>query len=213
MEKTNRPGKGNPYNEYDNFAFHPSNVFLVLLLVGLGALFLSLSAAFVYNRMQNGLPPVRVPVLFLFNTLILLGSSWCMEWANRCYKKDRSAAFQQALLLAMGLSLLFLFAQTIGWRSLLHQNIWINSSNAASYLYLVSGLHFLHVIGGLPFLLKFYAYARIHTKDPVNALVYFSDPEKALRLRLLRIYWHFLDALWIYLVVFFFINSMIRQAG
>ncbi|MBK8043125.1 MAG: cytochrome c oxidase subunit 3 [Haliscomenobacter sp.] len=210
MENPNRPNKENPYNEYDNFAFHPSNVFLVLLLLGLSALFLSLSAAFVYNRVQSGLPPVRIPLLFLFNTLILAGGSWSMEWAKTCYKQDRTADFQKALLLAMGLSLLFLLAQFLGWRSLLQQNLWINSGNAASYLYVISGLHFLHVVGGFPFLLAFYSRARNQTKEPVRALVFFSDPEQALRLRLLRIYWHFLDGLWIYLVLFFFINDLIR---
>ena len=45
--------------------------------------------------------------------------------------------------------------------------------------------------------------ARYHMKEPVSVLVYFSDPEKRLNLRLLGIYWHFLDVLWIYLVVFF----------
>lgn len=210
MEKPNRPSKDNPYNEYDNFAFHPSNVFLVLLLVGLSALFLSLSAAFVYNRVQSGLPSVRIPMLFLFNTLILVAGSWSMERAKRYYNQDRAVDFQKALLLAMGLSLLFLFAQFFGWRSLLQQNVWISSGNAASYLYLISGLHFLHVIGGLPFLFKYYSHARNQTKEPVNALVFFSDPDKALKLRLLRIYWHFLDGLWIYLVLFFSVNDLIR---
>ena len=133
-----------------------------------------------------------------------------MEWAKTCYKQDRTADFQKALLLAMGLSLLFLLAQFLGWRSLLQQNLWINSGNAASYLYVISGLHFLHVVGGFPFLLAFYSSARNQTKEPVRALVFFSDPEQALRLRLLRIYWHFLDGLWIYLVLFFFINDLIR---
>jgi cytochrome c oxidase subunit 3 len=51
------------------------------------------------------------------------------------------------------------------------------------------------------------AYKRM--KEPVSVLIYFSDPAKKRKLNLLTTYWHFLDALWIYLVLFFLINSLI----
>jgi cytochrome c oxidase subunit 3 len=62
---------------------------------------------------------------------------------------------------------------------------------------------------GLPFLYLFYRAAKKYMIDPVTVLVYFSDPEKRLKLRLLTIYWHFLDLLWIYLVLFFGINMFV----
>ena len=94
------------------------------------------------------------------------------------------------------------------WQQLVNQNIFLASNNMASYLYLISGLHFLHVIAGLPFLILFYVVARKRMKEPVSVLVYFSDPEKRLKLRLLTRYWHYLDGLWIYLVLFFLINRL-----
>jgi cytochrome c oxidase subunit 3 len=66
-----------------------------------------------------------------------------------------------------------------------------------------------HVIAGLPFLVMFYRTACKRMVDPVTVLVYFSDPEKRLKLRLLTVYWHFLDGLWIYLVLFLGINYWI----
>lgn len=69
--------------------------------------------------------------------------------------------------------------------------------------------HLVHVIAGLPFLIAFYHTARKRMVDPVTVLLYFSDPEKRLKLRLLTIYWHFLDFLWLYLVVFLAINYFI----
>ena len=66
-----------------------------------------------------------------------------------------------------------------------------------------------HVLGGLPFLVQFYLAARKRMIDPVTVLIYFSDPQKQLRLKLLTRYWHFLDGLWIYLVLFFLINALI----
>lgn len=197
-------------NEYESFTFHPYNVLLTLLLFGISALFLSLSAAFIYTRVQNDLPPLKLPNIFILNTLILIASSGCMVWANKSYKEDKTADYQKALVATIVLSLLFMAAQFYGWRLLFRQDIFIHSDNSASYLYVISGLHFAHIIAGLPFLFGFLRNAYLHMKEPVSVLVYFSDPEKRLRLRLLTKYWHFLDGLWIYLVVFFWLNYLFR---
>lgn len=196
--------------DYENFAFHPYNVLMILVLFSLGTLFLALSVAFIYTRVQSNLPPIRLPDIFLFNTLILLGSSYTMVMARRAYKDDDTEGYQRALVYTIVLTIVFMIAQVIGWSTLFSQDILINSDNSASYLYIISGLHFAHVIAGLPFLGLFLYQARKHMKEPVSVLVYFSDPEKRLKLRLLTIYWHFLDGLWIYLVLFFYVNYLLR---
>lgn len=196
--------------EEASFTFHPLNVLLTLLLFSLSVLFLALSAAFIYTRVQSQLPPLLLPPIFLFNTLILLGSSGAMMWATRCYKQDETERYKGALTLTISLSFLFLVAQIYGWSTLFGQQIFIQTDNSAGYLYLISALHFLHVIGGLPFLVLFLWRAHKNMKEPVSVLIYFSDPDKRLRLRLLTIYWHFLDALWIYLVLFFYLNYLIQ---
>lgn len=204
------PEVNSEFNEYNSFTFHPYNVLLFLVLFGIMALFLSFSAAFIYTRVQSNLPPIKLPNIFILNTLILIASSATMVWAKRCYKEDNTQGYQQALLATMILSVIFMIAQFAGWRALFNQEIFINSDNSASYLYLISGLHFAHVIAGLPFLALFLWRARKDMKEPVSVLVYFSDPEKRLKLRLLTIYWHFLDILWIYLVIFFWVNYLIQ---
>lgn len=198
------------YTEYDNFNFHPHNILLLLILVGVTALFLSFSVAFIYTRVQSDLPPIRLPAIFIFNTLILLASSGAMVWAKRAYKQDRTDQYQKALIATILLSLIFMALQYLGWQQLFDRQIFITTDNSAAYLYLISGLHFAHVIAGLPFLILFLRRAFLDMKEPVSVLVYFSDPEKKLKLRLLTIYWHFLDALWIYLVLFFWINYLIQ---
>lgn len=199
-------------NETDHAtsAFHPYNILLFFSIISLSALFLSLSAAFVYNRVQNDLPPIRLPNVFILNTLILIASSATMVWAKRAYLADDTRNYQRALLSTAVLSLFFMAAQYYGWSLLFQQNIFLQSSNSAAYLYVISGLHFLHVVAGLPFLSLFLWRAYKSMKEPVTVLVYFSDPEKRLRLRLLTIYWHFLDALWIYLVLFFWLNYLLQ---
>ena len=202
--------KDQTYSEYNNFTFHPYNVLLTLVLFGITALFFSISAAFIYSRVQSELPPIKLPAIFIFNTLILLASSGAMIWAKRSYKQDNTLQYKQALAATLMLSLIFLVFQFIGWRALFQQEIFVNTDNSASYLYVISGLHFAHVIAGLPFLFAFLQKARKKLKEPVSVLVYFSDPEKRLKLRLLTLYWHFIDGLWIYLVLFFWINYLIR---
>ncbi|MCB9303977.1 MAG: cytochrome c oxidase subunit 3 [Lewinellaceae bacterium] len=209
MEKNGDSDSGE-FNEYQSFAFHPYNVMMTLLLFGITVLFLAFTAAFVYTRVQSNLPPIRVPGIFLFNTLVLLGSSTTMVWAKRSYQSDDTRNYQRALGATILLSILFMTLQFWGWSQLFSQQIFIHSDNSAGYLYLISGLHFAHVIAGLPFLGIFLWTARKRMKEPVSVLVYFSDPEKRLKLRLLTIYWHFLDALWIYLVLFFFVNYLVR---
>lgn len=198
------------YNEYQSFAFHPYNVMLALVLFGLTALFLALSVAFIYSRVQSDLPPIKLPTIFIFNTLILLASSYTMIRAKGAYKADDTEGYKRLLLITILLSIAFLIAQIYGWRELFQQDILIASDNSASYLYVISGLHFAHVIFGIPFLGSFLYQAHKYMREPVSVLVYFSDPAKLLRLRLLTIYWHFLDGLWIYLVLFFWINYLIR---
>ena len=192
-----------------SLAFHPYNVLLTLLLGGICALFLAFSGAYVYTLVQQDVPPIALPLLFLFNTAILLLSSASMNWAKKSYLMDHTKNYQKALLYTIILSLIFLAAQFIAWNMLFQQKIFFAHSTLASYVYVISGLHFAHVIAGLPFLAVFLYVARTKMKEPVSVLVYFSDPEKRLKLNLLTKYWHFLDLLWIYLIVFFYVNYFI----
>ena len=190
--------------------FHPYNIMLSLLLFGLTFLFLALTISYVYIRVTMQVDAVQVPWLFLLNTAVLLGSSYTMVRAKRCYVEDNTGAYQRNLKYTIGLSFLFMVMQVVAWVWLFKVNSTaLNTSTTAGFLYVISFTHLVHVIAGLPFLIAFYRTARKRMIDPVTVLVYFSDPEKRLKLRLLTIYWHFLDFLWLYLVVFLGINYII----
>ena len=199
----------NAPNQEDTFVFHPKNILLFLTLAGLTMLFLSLSFAYVYTRSLSKLPPLQLPWLFYVNTLVLLGSSYTLWQSKKAYLEDRTDKYQLTLYVTIILSIIFLILQGIAWYSLFSRQITIQSDNTAGYLYVISGLHFLHVAAGLPFLIYFSIQAKKYMIEPVSVLVYFSDPHKRLNLRLISIYWHFLDILWIYLMVFFVLNKMI----
>ncbi len=183
--------------------FHPYRIMLFLILAGLTILFLGFSAAYLYNLIQQNIPPLKIPTIFLFNTLILLASSGMIILANRYYLNDETNKYKTALLVTILLTFVFMAAQYLGWQQLLDQNRTFQSDNSSAYLYLLSGLHFVHVFAGLPFLILFFITAIQKMKEPTSVLIYFSDPLKRLKLKLLTIYWHFIDILWIYLVLFF----------
>lgn len=193
-----------------NYAIHPLYITITLVLASITSLFIGFSGAYLYNRIQEGTPPIQLPTLFYANTLILICSSLTLRHAKKSYKMDQTERYQLMLGLTLFLSFLFIIAQLLAWRQLQQANILIDGSNMGSYLYVISGLHFTHVIAGIPFL-AFFLYSAIKKmKEPVSVLVYFSDPDKKRKLDVLTIYWHFLDILWVYLVLFFLINYIIQ---
>lgn len=197
-------------NQETNLNFHPYNIMMALAIISVTILFLAITVAYTYNRLQfSSLRPIHVPIVFLFNTLILVCSSYMMMTAKRKYLEDDTEGYQKSLKFTLILSVVFLCLQCFGWYMLFKDNISFQHSNLASYLYVLSGLHFLHVIAGLPFLFIFYLTAKRKMKEPVSVLIYFSDPFKRLKLKLLTLYWHFLDILWIYLVLFLWVNECI----
>ena len=198
------------YKEYSNLNFHPYNIMMLLLLSGLTVLFLALSAAYVYSRVHNQLPTLQIPFLFVFNTLWLAAGSFTLQQAKKSYLADDTKGYQQQLGFTLILTIVFMLSQLFAWQQMVEANQTMSSSNLTAYVWAISILHLLHVLGGIPFLAIFYFVARKRMKEPISVLVYFSDPLKKLKLKLLTMYWHFLDILWIYLVLFFFINHLIR---
>jgi cytochrome c oxidase subunit III len=190
--------------------FHPYNIMMVLLLAGLTMLFVGLSFAYLYTRVQSGEAPIKIPTIFLFNTLILLLSSFCLKYAKKFYLDDETQRYKLTLLLTILFTLLFMALQFYGWKELNLQNPNLAKSNMAGYVYTISVIHYGHIIGGLPFMLYFIFNAYRKMKEPVSVLVYFADPARRMELRLVTLYWNFLDLLWIYLMVFFWANYFVK---
>lgn len=187
---------------------HPYTIIMALVLIGVSALFLAFSAAFIYTRVQSEMPPVQLPWMFVGNSLLLLASSYTINLAKKAYNNDESEVYKRSLLLTLILSICFLILQYVAWTLLFEQNITPSTSTSAGYLYVLSSVHFLHIFAGLPFLISFYIQAYKRLKDPVKGLMYFTSPEKKNRLKVLALYWHFMDALWLYLLAFLIINQL-----
>jgi cytochrome c oxidase subunit 3 len=93
------------------------------------------------------------------------------------------------------LGLAFIVCQWLGFQELWNQKITFKGSGGGQFLYVIFGLHALHVIGGLIVLLimfikGFFGKRKNYSSVPVEVAA---------------TYWHFVDALWIYLLIFFLV--------
>lgn len=192
-----------------NFLVHPYYIMIGLLLMGVTALFVGFTGAYLYQRMQSGIPPIALPNLFYVNTLILIATSWTIVKSKKSYLEDDTDQYKLYLTITLALTLTFLVSQIIAYQQLQNQQVFAANSTMSAYLYLIAGVHFAHVIAGIPFLFMFLFTAHKKMKSPLTVLLYFADPDKKRKLDLLNIYWHFLDGLWIFLIVFFLVNFWI----
>ncbi len=191
------------------YLIHPLYILITLVLGSVTSLFLGFSGAYIYSRVQSGLEPVAIPSLFFINTIFLIGSSLALIQTKKAYETDNTRRYKQMLWVTLLLTITFLVLQILAWNQMYQMNLEINSKLMGSYLYAISGLHFTHVIAGIPFLVFFIHDARKRLVEPASVLIYLSDPDKKRKLTVLSIYWHFLDGLWIYLILFFLINKII----
>lgn len=184
-------------------------VMLYALLTALSTLFIFTSAAFVYTRFVNPDFQFHLPTIFHANTAIILASSFTLVYAIKAQQDENERGYLQAMGVTFLLGTSFLLFQTIGWLEMHRQGMTLTSNIGNSYLYVLSGLHFLHVLGGLVVMAVslFKSYRRLN--DPVQELLFSVDPARKTRIRLLATYWHFVDVLWVYLYVFFLVNAVI----
>jgi len=190
------------------YSVHPSSIIMVLLLIGITALFSALSFAYLYTRIDRGMPGIRIPWLFVFNTLILMSSSYCIQQCRRYFEKQNERLILRWGFLTIAATLLFLVLQSIGWNHLLSRQLLPGSSGGHGYLYAISILHFLHVVAGIPFLLRILIPLYTALKEGNSVLFFVQDDQKT-RLKHTAWYWHFIDVMWIYLMILFLISSLI----
>jgi cytochrome c oxidase subunit 3 len=177
---------------------------LYALLIGLGLFFFVLSMCYLYTFFEGDLQIYKLPPHFYINTFILLFSSFCIHNANEKFKINQLNDTVKYLKYTLCLSIVFLIVQVLGWVYLsTHSLPLINSNASVAYLYLLSSLHFLHIVAGVVALAIAWHRYRKQLKNEVYFLIDNNNPNKKERFNLLVIYWHFVDAVWLYLILFF----------
>jgi cytochrome c oxidase subunit 3 len=188
---------------------------LVVGLTGIAMIFISFTSAYI---VRQGLPtldprsnallhdwfPVPLPRLLLINTVVLLISSITMELARR--QTARKAALAQlaslpgvsvgakegiswlALTVVLGLS--FLAGQWMAWRELAVSGFYVASSPSSSFVYLLTGMHGVHLLGGVVALLI----------AGVASVLRRAADSQFILMDVTGWYWHFMALLWVYIL-------------
>jgi cytochrome c oxidase subunit 3 len=162
-------------------------------------LFAGLTSAYIVAQGDGRWIEFELPFMFWVSSGIILISSASMNWALISVKTNNYRNLKTALLITIFLGLAFCTTQFLGWSELISAGIFFAGKTAnpgGSFIYLLSGMHSVHIISGLIYLIVIYTKSK---NNVYNANNYGGVKNSA-------IYWHFLDALWIYLFVFLYFN-------
>lgn len=180
-------------------SMNPKKFALWLFIVSIIMIFASQTSAYLVRRAEGNWLEVDFPPIFMISTVVLLLSSVTMQWAYMAAKRDNIANVKTAMVLTTILGFVFLVTQWYGWVALVEMKVFFGgtgSNPGGSFVYVISGLHAAHLIGGLIFLLVV----------TVKSFQYKVHAKSILTIELCNTYWHFLDILWVYLFVFLLIN-------
>ena len=191
--------------------YHPLRIFTYMVLVGICSAFLFISISYFATTFHTNFNNFKLPLLFHANTIIILVSSYSMSQARKAMNEDDMKGYLTGLLVTTGLSVAFTFFQVTAWMELHAPGIALKNNVAGAYLYVISGLHLLHLLAGVVVLLWFAIKALDKTNDPVKLLLFEADPFSKMKVGLLTTYWHFVDGLWIYIYLFFVLNIYVLK--
>lgn len=139
-----------------------------------------------------------LPDLFMYSTAVLLLSSLFLFLASRALKGGDISRQRTFLFVTLALGLVFGYLQVSAWGSMVRTGAFFSNNNAAiSMIYVVSGVHLLHIAAGLCLVISALA----------GSYLNISFERRKFRMDIAGIFWHFIDILWIYLYVFLLLNS------
>jgi len=165
-------------------------------MISIVMLFAGLTSAVIVRKGDGNWTSFELPDDFLYSTIALFISSLTLWLANFGAKKDNQGLVKGGLVATLILGLAFIFMQIEGYNQLVDIGIFFTGAEqtaSGSFLYIISALHIAHLIGGVIALIV----------TLINGFLGKYKPKNLLGLQLCSIYWHFMDAMWIYLYMFF----------
>jgi cytochrome c oxidase subunit 3 len=149
--------------------------------------FAALTSALLVRQGSGEWSHIVIPPILYANTATLLLSSFTMEMSRRALARSASVSTWLGITLLLGLS--FVAGQYLAWRHLAAQGLYLATNSNSSFLYVFTGMHALHLLGGIAVLV--YLLGRV------------IGGHASLRHHLLdntAVYWHFMGGLWLYLL-------------
>ncbi|MCS6818464.1 MAG: cytochrome c oxidase subunit 3 [Chitinophagales bacterium] len=186
---------------------HPQKFALWLAMASMTMFFAALTSALIVKKadVQNW-ENFKLPGIFLYSTMAVLAVSLFMHLSLIHYRKSNFATFRWLLFGGTLSACLFLFLQWRGWQILTASGMPIDGNLSGSFIYLITSMHGLHIIGALIVTLVFLVNAIRARKDPIYELRNIANPKRIFNLEMLVTFWHYIDIVWIYLYIFFYLN-------
>jgi cytochrome c oxidase subunit 3 len=175
---------------------HPHKFTLWVAIGSILMMFAGLTSAYIVKRSQASWLMIEIPMMFWYSTATILASSVTVQLALKALKKREMINYRRLLVVTAVLGVLFIVLQIVGFSQFAAQDIrLVGAGSNASYSFLlaISGLHGVHVLGGVVALVVI----------AIRALNSSTRSYSSVPLEIAATYWHFVDALWIYLFIFF----------
>ena len=178
-------------NEEKN-RIHPLKFVMWAGCASIVMMFAGLSSAYIVKRNQANWLTYDVPLIFWYSTAVIILSSITIILSRKAFINREMKQYRTWLGLTTLLGITFVVLQYFGFTELWGNGITLTRNVSFSFLYIIVGLHAMHVMGGVVALVIMY-------------LKSFSSKKKnysPISIELMNIYWHFVDLLWIYLLFF-----------
>ena len=168
---------------------------LFVLLASSTMIFAGFTSAFVVRRglSDDWVATYKPPILFV-NTVILLLSSVLLDVSRRALRAHDRTKFNIWWTGATALGILFLVGQAVAWIQLKNAGVFISTNPSSSFFYVLTAAHAFHLLGGVAALVYV----------DIQALRLRLGPAKRTAIDVSALYWHFVDGLWLYLMVLFY---------
>lgn len=186
--------------QYRRNKIHPQKFAVIVACVSLCMVFMGFTSAFVVRQAAGDWLEFPLPNMFFVSTGVILLSSLTLQGSYIFFKKGNPALYKGLLFATLVLGLLFFVVQFWGWQTMWEDmGISLGKNPSGDFVYLISWVHAAHVFGGIATLIV----ALIHA----ISLKYKVTTKRLTRFEMTLIFWHFIGFLWLYLVVFFQLQS------
>lgn len=177
---------------------NPVKFALIVGCASITMMFAAFSSAYMVRQAAGNWLEFELPAMFFWSAAIILLSSITLHSSYLAFKKERKGLYRGLLLSTFLLGISFILAQYYGWLEMVETGVPLTTNPSGDFIYAISGIHLVHVLGGLTALVV----ALVHGWF----LPFKPGPKRILRLELTLIYWHFVGFLWIYLLIFFLLQ-------
>lgn len=170
---------------------------LWISMISMTMMFAGLTSAYVVSKGREDWVSFELPSAFYISTILILLSSISFYLARKTLLAGDNSKTTLLLVLTLILGLSFVFYQFNGFNQLIDAGLYTTgpqSNVASSFLYVITAAHLLHIFAGIIVLFTI-VIQNIKSKYTASDHLGFS---------LGAIFWHFVDALWIYLFAFFY---------